>query len=469
MKRMFGTAGIRGVINHEITPQLALGIGIAYGDWIAARGGDKLSAAVAHDTRYGADMLARAAASGLSSAGLAVQFYGCVSTGVFSLNLVRGGQRGGVLVTGSHMPPDRTGIICLLDDGAYAPVEITDDIEARYHALATRTRRVRPEDVGHIDEAFHPYEAYVADVVKQVDARRMRERKLKIVVDPANGTASYIAKELYEWFGCEVEMMNFDPSPVPGRASEPRANTVGEARKRVVEVGADAGICFDVDADRVLFITHEGEPVSEDTVGAIFAREELRKGDVCVTPVNSSGLIELACRDAGARLEYCEVGQPPTAKAIKALGAAFAYEESGKYYFPRHYLWADGPFVGVKMLELMTRRERRLAEIVADFPRFHQVKHTVHVEDARKEAAVKAAEELLSTRLTDGRARDITVDGFKRVYGDNSWLLIRKSGTEPLIRVYSDAPTAERAQELVKAGTELLQEAIVRAGRPEKS
>jgi len=123
----------------------------------------------------------------------------------------------------------------------------------------------------------------------------------------------------------------------------------------------------------------------------------------------------------------------------------------------------------VKMLELMTRRERRLAEIVAGFPRFHQVKHTVHVEDARMEAAVKAAEELLATRLTDGRTRDITVDGFKRVYGDNSWLLIRKSGTEPLIRVYSDAPAVERAQELVKAGTELLQEAIARAGRPEKS
>ncbi len=457
-KRLFGTAGIRGVTNVEITPQLALGIGLAYGDWIASRGGDRLSASVGHDTRYGSEMLARAAASGLASAGLAVQFYGCVSTGVFSLNLVKTEQRGGILITGSHMPPDRNGIICLLADGAYAPYEVTDDVEARYHGK--RERRVRAEDIGHIDEAFHPYEGYVSDLVKQVDARLVRDRKFKILVDPANGTASYIANELFQWFGCEVELINFDPSPVPGRPSEPRAGTTAEAQRRVVELGCDLGVCFDVDADRVLFIAKEGEPVSEDTVGAIFAREELRKGDVCVTPVNSSGLIELACREAGARLEYCEVGQPPTAKAIKAFGAAYAYEESGKYYFPRSYLWADGLFAAAKMLEVMARRGRSLAEIAGEFPRFRQVKRAVHVDEARKDAIVKAAEGLLAQRLTDGRVRDVTVDGFKRIYSDNSWLLVRKSGTEPLIRVYSDAPTQARAEQLVQQGEELLREAI---------
>ncbi len=456
--RMFGTAGIRGVTNLDITPQLALGIGIVYGDWIAARSGGRPAAAVAHDTRYGATVLARAAASGLAAAGVDVHFYGCVSTGVFSLNLVRNGYQGGIMITGSHMPPDRIGIICLLGDGAYAPYEVTDELEEAYRRLAQRKRHVRPQEIGRIDEAFHPYEVYVSDIVKQIDTRLVREKKYRLLVDPANGTACEIFTELYQWFGCEVEPIHFDPSPVPDRPSEPRASAVGEARKQVVARKCDLGICFDVDADRILFITADGQALSEDTVGAIFAREELRKQDICVTPVNSSGLIEQVCRDIGAKLEYCEVGQPATAKAIKELGAAYAYEESGKYYFPRSYLWCDAMFAGAKMLEIMARRGESLAQIAAAFAPYFQVKQSVMVDDSRKQAIMAASTRLLAQRLTDGRVRDVTVDGFKRVYDDSAWLLVRPSGTEPLIRVYSDAPSAERAQALAEAGVALVRE-----------
>jgi phosphomannomutase/phosphoglucomutase len=460
--RMFGTAGIRGVTNVEITPELALKIATVYGDWMAETLGRRPQAGVGHDTRWGSDLLARSAAAGLASAGCHVQFYGCVSTGVYCMNVARTKLDGGILVTGSHMPPDRNGIIAMLGDGAYAPAEITDLLEERYRAWDRRARRVPAGELGRVEEAFHPYELYVSEVIKQVDARPIKPRAFRVCVDPANGTGSYVAKELFQWYGCDVHMLHYDPKPVPDRPSEPRAGTVEAAIRATVENRCDLGICLDVDADRSLFVTAEGRPLSEDTVGAIFAKATLRKGDVCVVPLNSSGLIELVCESIGARLEYCEIGQPATVKAVKAAGAAYSYEESGKYYFPREQTWCDGLYSGVKMLDILRRAGRTLSELAAEFPPFHQVKHTVHVDDARKDGIAREAARALETRLTEGRVRDLAIDGFKRSFRDHSWLLIRKSGTEPILRVYSDAPTKERAEELVREGTRIVEETMRR-------
>jgi phosphomannomutase/phosphoglucomutase len=457
-QRLFGTAGIRGVTNTGITAELALRVARAYGDWIARNVKKHGSVAVGHDTRWGAEMLARAAASGFASAGLHVQFYGCVSTGVFSLNTARTSQDGGFLVTGSHMPPERIGLILIEGDGAIAPFAVTDAVEEILQS--EDYREVPPHEIGRLEEAFHSYELYISECMQALDAALCRQKKYKILADPANGTASYIAMEFFQWLGCATELINYDPAPVPGRPSEPRAATVTEAIDVVRREKCDLGVCFDVDADRVLFIDADGIPVSEDTAGAVFAKSVLKPGDVCVVPINSSGLIERVCREAGARLEYCAVGQPPTLEAIKKLGAAFSYEESGKYYFPRRFLWADGLYSAGRMLELMAKSGRSLADLAAEFPKYHQVKKNVQVEDGKQDRALLRATQRLEVSLVQGRSRDITVDGFKRVYDDNSWLLFRKSGTEPLIRIYSDAPTRERAEELAAQGEALLQECL---------
>jgi len=457
-QRLFGTAGIRGVTNVGITAELALRVARAYGDYLSKNVKLHGSVAVGHDTRWGAEMLARAAASGFASAGLHVQFYGCVSTGVFSLNVAHTEQNGGLLVTGSHMPPDRIGLLLVEGDGAIAPFSVTDQVEAILQG--DDYREVPPQEIGRLEEAFHPYEQYVSECMQALDAPLCRRKKYKILADPANGTASYIAMEFFQWLGCTTELINYDPAPVPGRPSEPRAGTVAEAIEVVRREKCDLGACFDVDADRVLFIDADGIPVSEDTVGAVFAKSILKRGDTCVVPINSSGLIEQVCREAGARLEYCAVGQPPTLEAIKKLGAVYSYEESGKYYFPSRFLWPDGVYAAGRMIELMAKSGRTLAELAAEFPKYHQVKKNVPVEDGQQDRVMLRATQRLAVSLGDGRARDITVDGFKRIYDDHSWLLFRKSGTEPLIRVYSDAPTKERAEELAAQGEALLQECL---------
>lgn len=455
--RLFGTAGIRGVTNAEITPELALRLGRACGHWLRERLQRAPKVAIGHDTRYGASMLARAAACGFAAAGAHVQNFGVIPTGAFSLNVARTGLDGGLLVTGSHMPPDRIGLLLVDHEGALRPFRQTDEIEA---LLQAELPPVAPDKIGRLEEAFHAYELYVSECMKALDAALCRTKKYKAVVDPANGASCEIANEFFQWLGCETSMLHFDPNPLPDRPSEPRAAHVGAAVELVRREKADVGACFDVDADRLLLIDASGRPLSEDVVGALLASRTLKPGDVCVVPVNSSGLIELVCGRLDVRLEYCEVGQPAQVDALRTHHGAFGYEESGKYYFPVHGPWADGLFSAAKVLEIMARENKTLAALADEFPPFHQVKRNLEVPDAAKAPAMLAVARRLQTELLDGRARDVNVDGLKRVFKDNSWLLFRKSGTEPLIRVYTDAPSPERALALADAGERLLRSCL---------
>jgi len=320
--------------------------------------------------------------------------------------------------------------------------------------------RVKPERIGDIVYPDRPLNSYVDGMLNALDTSTIRNKRYKVLIDSANGTATLIARDFFEKLGCEVYEINGRVSPVPNRPSEPRAKNVRSAIDSVIDNKCDIGLCFDIDADRVLFISKEGDAISEDTIGAIFAAGELSKGDLCVTPINSSCLIELVCKNIGAKVRYCTIGQPPTVKTIKRYGARFAYEESGKYYFCKTFLWCDGIFAGAKMLELMAKSGKSLHKLVSPLQRFYQIKHTVAVANSKKRVVMLRVKKIWQREATNGRLKDITIDGLKRLYRDNSWLLIRESGTEPLIRVYSDATSMRRAEELVRIGEDIVGRAL---------
>lgn len=452
MPRLFGTAGIRGATNREITVDLALRVARVYGDHLGNRG----RCVVGHDTRYGAQALAQAASAGLRSAGIDVTDCGCIPTGGIATILTQGGFDGGVLITGSHMPPDRIGIIVLLKDGAYIPDGVAEALEARL--AKSETAPVPPDRIGSYAAADRPIARYIDDLLSHVDVSPIRTRGFHVVVDPANGTATLALQETLRRAGCRVTDLHAKAGPVPERQAEPRANVLGAIRKTVLEVKADIGMATDIDADRILFVDAAGQVLSEDCTGAIFAQRVLpgSKNHLCVCPINSSALIEQTCAAIGARVEFCRAGQPATVEAVKRLDADYAYEESGKYYFCREALWCDGLLAGLKMLDLLARENRTLAEVASEFPRFYQVKQTIHCDDSAKARIMARVRERWEKELLEGRARDLTIDGLKRSYADHAWLLVRASGTEPLIRVYADAPSAERAQSLVRDGEALL-------------
>jgi len=239
----------------------------------------------------------------------------------------------------------------------------------------------------------------------------------------------------------------------------------------VLSEGASLGAATDLDADRVLFIDETGNVISEDVMGAIFGKWAFRRAaeegivdPVCITPVNSSGLIEYVAREFDVEVQYCMIGQPDTERRLKEFGkrAVYAYEESGKYYFALDVHWCDGILATLYLLQIMAERNMTLGELASEFPTFHQAKAQLRCGDEAKSRVYGRVMELFRTEasLLEGRKEDITIDGLKRLYSDDSWLLLRPSGTEPLFRLYSDALDRGRAEELVREGTKLVQAAI---------
>ncbi|MBI5779040.1 MAG: hypothetical protein HZA49_06250 [Planctomycetes bacterium] len=462
----FGTAGIRGMTNSEITPLLVLKMSEIYGAYLSEkRSIGQTKVAIGYDSRYGVEMLALSAISGLNSAGVQTVNCGCITTGGLASYITCNKLDGGVLITGSHMPHDMVGFIILTSDGSYLDIETSRELERRFDNYGQARQAVKPEGIGINTPAVNPSECYRKFLLGSVDVNLIKSRHYRVLLDPVNGPATLVFPDILKELGCEVFLINDKLSPVPNRPSEPRAKNLTETAAKVKEYKCDLGIATDIDADRVLFIDAEGKVLSEDLVGGIFAREVVSSDKVCVVPVNSSGLIEEVISKCSGKLEYCRIGQPETIKAIKQSNACFSYEESGKYYFSNQALWPDALLSSLKLLEIMARLNKPLAELASEFSRFYQVKHTIHYDELAKgktdhNKLFQKIQELWASELKDKSVRDVVIDGLKRIYDDKSWLLIRKSGTEPLIRVYADAPTQERAEQLVQQGEELVKKAV---------
>jgi len=494
----FGTAGIRGLTNIEITPQLVLKMSEIYGAYISPPPVvKKMKVAVGCDTRFGSEMLRQIAIAGLNSAGVNTIDCGLITTGGLASYIVSKQLDGGVLITGSHTPYDMTGYIIFKSDGSYLDNEMARELEKRYQCYEKFRSQVKPENIGGNQPAPDAPETYKSFLLGKIDQALIKSNSFSILVDPANGPASLILPAMLKELGCRVTIANGELAPIPNRPSEPRATNLGETAAKVKESKSDIGIATDVDADRVLFIDANGKVLSEDTIGAIFARANISAGRTCVTPINSSGLIEDVVAECSGKLEYCRIGQPETIKSIKEHNADFSYEESGKYYFCKQALWPDALLSSLKLLEILAKKNTTLEKLASEFPPFFQVKHKITLKElgldrqfgfsrilppidgsiplkrdgqsictgsapdiaSNLNKVYQKIQELWAGEITENSKSDITIDGLKRTYNDKSWLLIRKSGTEPLIRVYADAPTPERAQELVEKGERLVRKA----------
>lgn len=459
-----GTSGFRGLTMKEITPSHALALGQLYGEYLREKFGAMPRLAVGHDQRYGASELARAAIVGILSAGGHVLPLGCVSTGVFSTFMTEtAGMHGAILITGSHMPWERIGIILMNADGSYCDTDITDEIERRLVGFigvpSGELTALVSGRISHIPT--HVSAGFYVDQMRALlnAGAGFPMSGRKVLIDPGNGTAGEVARHFLEILGCDVHVVNFDPKPIPDRPSECRPESCEEAMRLTREWGCDVGFAFDGDADRVLVITEEGMPIPMDVVNAIMARAALRKGDVCVTPVDSSGLMDVVCREIGATLVRCRIGQPATGTATKKHDAAFACEATGKLAWPNLFPWYDGVFAAAQMLKLMVESRRRMSELSDGLPTFHKMERGLPLPAERKVQVVERVFGNVRGLFAAGATMD-TLDGLRFTFPDDSWLLLRPSGTEPKFRWYADSTSEERTKRLMNDAERLIVEAI---------
>jgi phosphoglucosamine mutase len=425
----FGTDGIRGLANDELTPELVLALGRA-----AARvlGGPFV---VGRDTRRSGPMLQAAFAAGVASEGMAVVDLGVIPTpGVAFASA--GWRAPGAVVSASHNPFPDNGVKLFAPGGR----KLTDDeeatLEAEFARIAAGDPSARPTGagVGALESDPAAVDAYAAHLVASLEGRTLED--LFVVLDCGHGAASVVAPAVVRETGARVEVLGDRPDGT--NVNDGCGSTdLTALRKAVAEHGADAGLAFDGDADRVLAVDGTGEVVDGDHLIALCAldlrsRGRLDDGTVVVTVMTNLGF-RLAMEEAGIAVHETPVGDRHVLEALDANGWSLGGEQSGHLIFRRLATTGDGILTGLQLLDLIARRSRPLADLAAEaMTRLPQVLRNVRLAVRRDAAAVN-----------DALAPAVAAESDR--LGAHGRVLVRPSGTEPLVRVMVEAPTEAQA------------------------
>lgn len=452
--RLFGTNGIREVVGERITGPFVAQVAAAAAD-IFPRGP---AIAIGWDGRTSSAPYARIASATFALAGHRVVELGLLPTPAIQFNVAQIGAQFGMILTASHNPPDFNGIKCIAADGLEVPRSVEEEIEAR---VARGVQPSVPYDrVGTVLGDTLGAARYVDAILHRVDADRVRARKLTVVLDCGNGASVPTSPALLRRLGCRVISLNAHvDGTFPGHLSEPTETNLKDLATAVPAFGADLGIAHDGDADRAVFVDGKGNFLPGERTLTLMARDAVRRhrGGVIVTPVSSSQSVEDAVRPIGGEVVYTKIGSPTVTREMKARDAVFGGEENGGLVFPELQLARDGAMTAAALLGLLAREGVDLERAVADLPVYALRKEKIACPTALLDDVFRE----ITPALTEGSSQVVTLDGLK-VYRDGGWVLVRRSGTEPLIRVFSEAREPEAAKRLADKTLGLVQAAIDR-------
>ena len=439
--RLFGTNGIRGVPNEDLTPEFAMEIGMAIGTFVK----DKV--AISMDNRLSGPMLLNAVKSGILATGCDVinigilptpgaQYY-CKSRNIF-----------GVMITASHNPPRFNGIKCIDPDGTELArrkeVEIEKIHFKRDFHIATW------EFMGRETSDNSAFDLYTNAIIYRVDRKKIQDKKFRVAFDAGNGAAYLTTPEILTRLKCNLTTLNANPDGLfTSRPSEPKPENLKKLVALMKTGDFDIGIAHDGDADRVVFIDETGNFIDGDTTLTLFSKVFLKRGDVVVTPVSSSNAIDIVAKANGAKVVRTKVGAPIVSRAMIENNAFIGGEENGGFIYGKHQYCRDGAMAVALMLELMAREEKPVSEIIASVPRFYIIRESV-----KYNGNWNAVMDQIRNKLKNWTF-DLT-DGIKAIR-DDDWVLVRPSGTEPIIRIFGQSESMERAFDLADDIKSLIQ------------
>ena len=438
MGRLFGTDGVRGRANADLTPELSLAVAVAAARTLAEtnRSHPPL-AVVGRDTRASGEMLEAAVVAGLTSAGANVVRVGVLPTPGVAYLVGQAKADLGVMLSASHNPMPDNGIKLFAAGGHKLPDEVELRIEAALEANgADDWQRPTGSAIGRVHDMHDGAEHYVQHLVSTVPHRL---DGIKVVVDCANGAASEVAPMAYRKAGAEVIAIHAEPDGLninDGCGS----NHLDALRAAVLEHGAHLGLAHDGDADRCMAVTADGAEVDGDQIMAILAlamREAgtLTENTLVATVMSNLGL-RLAMSAAGIRLIETKVGDRYVLEELRASGLALGGEQSGHLVLPAYATTGDGVLTGLHLMSRMAATGRSLADLAAVVTKLPQVLVNVPVRDR-----------------TVGAGAPTVLDAVRRAeaeLGETGRVLLRPSGTEPLVRVMVEAPTQEQAQSVAE-------------------
>jgi len=446
MGRLFGTDGVRGVANTELTCETALSIGRAAAAVLSAGCRRRPVFVIGADTRASSDMLTAAVSAGLCSVGADVIRLGVVPTPAVAYLVEKYKADAGVMISASHNPAAFNGIKIFSGDGYKLPDLLEEQIEAIVLDGAPIPPLPVGDGVGRITEAENVCRDYIAHV-KSTAAYSLDG--LRVAVDCANGSASRTAETLFTSLGAEVHMLHDQPNGanINDNCGSTHMESLAEA---VVEGGYDCGVAFDGDADRCLCVDENGALVDGDMMMSICAldlkeRGRLSRNAVVGTIMTNFGFGKF-CEENGLRFEATKVGDRFVLEEMLLEDYSFGGEQSGHIIFRDFATTGDGQLSAVQLLSIMRRTGKRLSELNCVMTKYPQTMINLHVSPEGK-----------LRFYTDSEVKR-AVEEAKEMLGESGRVVVRPSGTEPLIRVMAEgedegriAEAAEHAAEVIRA------------------
>jgi phosphomannomutase len=523
-RRLFGTSGVRGVVNQDLSPDFCRSVALAIGTTLPSAS----TVCIATDTRISRELIKEAVTSGLLSCSINVVDLGILPTPALALLTRELGFAAGIMVTASHNPPEFNGIKLFADNSlGYSPaqeaeiekiffekqfrqgkrgtLERAQDMKQRYMSFIQSKLSLTGfnnqlgvggshEDGGKFNEGklsligfnqqggvgdglengsrFHEGKLSVTGFNQQPGVGGSHEdggkftpqgfnNQLKVVVDPGNGAASQFASYILVQMGLNVIPVNDEPDGLfPGRSPEPKEDTLQGTVDFLRKNNADLAICFDGDADRVVFCDKEGFLGFNEPIAFIsrLAIKQTGKKKIATT-VETGTLLDLAVKDLGAEVVRGRVGDVPVAHLTQELDAALGVEQVGVYIFPELGYYPDSIFASLFLLSQLNHAGK-IRQFLQDIPRLSFEKAKIFCPNELKELVMAQVKERVNLFVAD---EVNTLDGLRLEFPD-SWMLIRASGTEPLIRVVSESTSQAQTEELLSKGKELVQ-SLVEANR----
>lgn len=423
MGRLFGTDGARGVAITELTCETAMNIGRAAAIVLTKRTKHKPTIFIGKDTRISSDVLEAALAAGICSVGANVQILGVVPTPAVAALVQQKKADAGVMISASHNSFEFNGIKLFSSTGYKLSDEIEEEIEELILDKPQEMKLVSDGEVGKITYYRDAQTDYIRYIMKCIKGNLTG---LRIALDCANGSASATAKRLFEGLGASVYIINASPNGV--NINDNCGSThINNLMQFVVDKKCHAGLAFDGDADRCLAVDEKGELVDGDKLIAICAKAYKEKGklkkDTAVVTVMSNLGFKYFAKDNDIKMQTTKVGDRYVLEKMLEGGYNLGGEQSGHIIFLDEANTGDGQLSGAKVLEILAESGKKMSELASVMEHFPQVMINVKISPRNKEVWKN------DSQITD------LIEQYESELGDSGRILVRESGTEPLIRV----------------------------------
>jgi len=436
MAKFFGTNGIRGIFSEDFTLEFVHDMTLAIGTYFK-----KGPVLIGYDGRDSSPIICKVISSALNSIGIDCNIAGIVPTPCLEFAVKTLGYSGGIMITASHNPPQYNGIKPAANDG----VEISRDDELVIEDIFLQKKWIQnSKNWGSTDKEERAIDVYLKGIISHIDSKLIESKHFKVVLDLGNGAQAVSAPDFCKMLQCETFLINENiDGSFPGRGSEPTPQNLSKLSETVIANNADVGIAFDGDGDRSIFCDNKGNILTGDKSALALMRHILKKNpnSLVVTCLNSGSNTEVLAREFNSKVIRTKVGSVEVSRKMVPTDALIGFEENGGFMYGKHNQVRDGCMTLALMLDLLATSEKSIYEDVTSLP------HSFTTKDKISCSPENVSKLIMS--LKNEFPNSDTTDGIKITIDPKNWVMIRPSGTEPIVRVYAESESQEKLDALM--------------------